>query len=323
MGKVFSIPDVLLLEIMKYDTPINFLCIRECSKYMKNRMNILIPYVYWNKNILSMWDNQLCNKIRKLYWYGNAEIPDLALTHIKFGEQFNKYVNIPKTLKVLHCGYSYNSTIVLPKLKVLKFGELYNRQIVLPDTLQILIFGYKYNRPLFLPEGLKILRCGKLFNKPLYIPETLKVLILGDNFNQQIDLQNVEIVIIGDSFNQPLTIPKTLKVLIIGNNFNQPIQLQNLEILIIGKNFTQTLDLPETLNVLIILNYKYSNINILPDKLNLFGYDNITKYKYIADIIQLLKRSFLASLSINNTSGPINRFDEYCHKYCSKYNKYY
>ena len=317
MGKVFSIPDVLLLEIMKYYTPINFLCLRECSKYMKNRMNILIPYIYWNKNILLKWDNEIC-KIRKLYWYGNAEIPDLHLTHIKFGDQFNKYVNLPKTLKVLHCGYSYNSTIVLPKLKVLKFGELYNRPVVLPDTLKILIFGYKYNRPLLLPESLKVLRCGKLFNKPLYLPEQLKVLILGDNFNEAINLQNLEIVIIGNNFNQPLYIPKTLKVLIIGNNFNQPIHLQNIEILIIGKNFNQPLDLPGTLNVLLICNYQYCNINFLPEKLNIFGYDNITKYKYIGDIIELLRGSFLTFLN-NNKHGPIHCIDEYCHKYCSTY----
>lgn len=104
-----------------------------------------------------------------------GRISDLPpnLTHLKFGNFYNDFINIfPETLVCL------------------EFGDLFNEQIDnLPDSLMELKLGDRFNQAInHLPPNLIKLHLGHSFNQPInHLPPNLVELHLDHSFNQPID----------------------------------------------------------------------------------------------------------------------------------------
>ena len=94
--------------------------------------------IHYNKKNYKYDDN---NKIM-IYnkkWLNNS-------TTLIFGNEFNKYVKIPKTIKFLKFGNNFNQKIHIPNgLCSLEFGYYFNKYINIPNSVENLIFGDNFN----------------------------------------------------------------------------------------------------------------------------------------------------------------------------------
>ena len=180
MGSELSIPTLLLIEIIKFDRPIHFLQVRECSKTIKKMidqcMSFLIPRLTWKHSIFSIWDKKWSDKITKLIWDKNIPLLDLpnGLQSLIFCEIFNHPIQ--------H----------LPNITYLRLGKKFNQPLYLPDSLKVVIFGHNFNQPLCLPDKMEVVVFGEFFNQPVKnLPDTLRELMFGYYFNQSLCIMSL------------------------------------------------------------------------------------------------------------------------------------
>jgi hypothetical protein len=165
----------------------------------------------------------------------NIQSLPLSVTHIKFGESYNKIFNrnqLPTSITFINFGDNFNSSIDN-----------------LPQTITCLIFGFKFNQSVDkLPESLLHLYFGEHFNNPVNkLPNNLLTLMFDYRFDCNIDM-----------------LPNKLKRIKLGNKFNKPINKLPLSIeQMICNCEIRRFNLPN-LKYLILLNFYNSSINDFP-----------------------------------------------------------
>lgn len=226
------------------------------NKSINNIDTIKTLFVRNEQNLL----NLLKPSINKLYidYHTNLDL-NLSfskLTHITFNSNFNKSTDFmfPETLEYLNLGDKFNTPLTsnsLPKnLKHLYLGYTYNYPVenCLPYGLKHLIFGHLFTQKIknAIPETVTHLCMGGRFYRKVkgYLPKNLVHLELGWGFNKPLlgDIPNVEYLKTGSSFEYPIcddSNPSKITHLIIGSKINKPdyVLPQSLKTLILDLDY--------------------------------------------------------------------------------------
>jgi hypothetical protein len=160
-----------------------------------------LKYLWFDHNFNSV-ANELPNTIEHIKFGHrfNQKILNLPryLRIIVFGNDFNQPINkgvLPSNMDKIIFGHNFNQELVnvLPKkLKILVFGYSFNSICTLPSSLTSLTFGAKYNQDLKvgdLPPRLKHIEFGYYFNKAInsdIFPKTLNYIRFSKHFNNKI-----------------------------------------------------------------------------------------------------------------------------------------
>lgn len=188
--------------------------------------------------------------IKKLYYFGRT--PDVlpsGLLSLATSDDYNKILFLPRTIKKIKLGYSFNS-------KIYTKGHFMNTFLVLDDTiplfeltaLRTVILGYNFNRQDILnalPDSIVNLTIGNGYNgQVIVLPENLEKLTLGDSFNNNsifsalIGTKKLKELTFGWHFNQSITyLPASLRYLKVGGCFAQkldPTVIKSLKCLVLG-----------------------------------------------------------------------------------------
>ena len=244
-------------------------------------------------------ENLKINSIKINVTKGSKIILPNILTHLSFGEIFNRSLILPNNLTHLVMGDNCNKSFNLPNsLTHLTMGSRYNRSITLPNSLTHLTFGNEFNRSITLPNSLTHLTMGDKFNRSITLPNNLTHLICGDKFNQSITLPNsLTHLTFGSNFNQSITLPNSLTHLTFGYHFNQPIILpNNLTHLTFGNHFNQPIILPNNL-----VHLEFSSCSAFNKKIDLIDNNTGKTFKNLESVI--LPHYFCNELLIGHTEN--------------------
>ena len=238
-----------------------------------------------------------------LGYYFNYRVESLpqTITHLVFGDSFNKEINIgnlPPNLTHLFCGNSFNKKVnnLPPNITHLSLGNSFTKSIDdIPLSITHLSFGHSFNRSinnLSSRSNLKSLTLGDLFGQPLEkLPSNLQCLNIGREFNSRllIPLSLVSLIFCwGSLFNrkvefafQDQAIP-SLRHLTFGKYFNLliddlPLSLTHLTL---REQFNKRVDhLPSNLTHLIFGDWFNQPVNHLPQSLIYLEFGNLFNKK--------------------------------------------
>lgn len=200
---------------------------------------------------------------------------------------FNHRINLSENIERITFGLFFNRLICLTnctRLTHLIFGECFDRPIKLTNKLTHLIFGDCFNQSIELVNSLTHLIFGNSFNQSIELVNSLTHLIFGYEFNQPINLTNnseLTHLILGKKFSHPVNLPNIKYLLINSNNANLIENLpDSLESLILGRDFNFPLvNLPNSIKYMKILNFNYNILTIIfPINLKLIKCDYRSKY---------------------------------------------
>jgi hypothetical protein len=224
------------------------------SKYSK------IIFSNYSKPLICLNENNKYNyKYHDLYLVSRfnhlANFLSNTLTHLFFGYDFDRLVNLSNSIINLSFGYSFNRELNLPNSIIqLTFGFAFNRELNLPSGLIHLTFGNNFDQPINLPSGLIHLTFGNNFNQPLNLPNKLRHLTFGKYFVQEVNL------------------PFELKYLKLNSNCQYMIDnlVNSIEELELGELFNLELNnLVNSIRKITFEKYSYYNkdLNLLPDSI--------------------------------------------------------
>jgi hypothetical protein len=305
IGSGFELLDKFPRNIKDIDTSRNEYCI--IKNLPENLLSLIISGPIPEKlpttlKVLDFSESDYNESIDKiLESLQNLEVLCLA-------KNYNQPINnIPKTLKKLVLGYSYNNSLdILENI----------------DNLEILELGLKFNQTLNnLPKKLKKLKFGHKFNQSIdNFPLSIEELEVNNNFNMSVKhLVNLKIFRAGDlttKFKQPFTdFSNTLEVLELGDDFNEDIKEYppNLKILKLGKyhkfsinNYNKPLNnLPKNLRELYIYSYTFDQyLDNLPESLEILDVRSWIFNRPLDNLPKNLKTLIV----IENFNQPTDKF---------------
>lgn len=244
-------------ELSKMDKNVNKVSISDnvCNLHEGSIPNYITHLRISNRNITrGIIPNSVTYLILNCFMPFNPNIiPDsvifLYLDSLVCFDPFSE--SLPSSVKYLHFGQSFNSTIpinILPHtILYLDMGWNFNRPII-PRTLQgikYLIFGYSFNEELgpgCIPDTVTHLRLGSCFNKkinPGDIPKSVKYLDCSSNMRYDFTRYNIPGVTslsCSYTYNRDILDIDSITELRIGPFFNSKVRLENLVYLDIYDN---------------------------------------------------------------------------------------
>ena len=206
-----------------------------------------------------------------------------------YGQNFNRTVIIPSTVKYLTFGYWYNQPTILPHgLECIRFGWCFNQPIILPDTTIRLEFDGMFNQPIILNNGIRSVQFGDCFNQNIHIPGSMCSVLFGHDFNRRVTFEpGIKSIVFGDSYNFDTILPETVVGVVFGQAFNQPIVIPNgVKALRFGDNFNQHIIIPESV-VVLTFGGGFMQTPYLPYVTTLTVYNTHLKREYIPNVTEL------------------------------------
>ena len=179
------------------------------------------------------------------------------ITHLTFGDHFNKQVIIPEN--VTH----------------LTFGVWFNQQVTIPPNVTHLTFGFYFNQQVIIPENVTHLTFGNCFNQQVNLPYIKYIKLDCNNVNIIENLPNsVEEIEFDEYFNlELLNLPNSIKKISFNNYSRYDKELNCLpefvEYLELNKKYDKKIS-KFPLNLKTIKCYKnYKYINDFKDKFDI------------------------------------------------------
>lgn len=135
-----------------------------------------------------------------------------SIVELRFGQYFDRPINLTRCLTTLVFGKNFNQLIVLPSSMIsLTFGLYYDQPIILTPYITTLKFGRRFDHPIVFGPHLRILTLGSDFNQPILLNKCLCKITFGCSFNQRIVLsKHLHYVVFGFRFNQHVILTKNI-----------------------------------------------------------------------------------------------------------------